>query len=459
MSDFSKNSSSVLEMAPSEVSAAPRGPAKPNSAGVPSAVAAPGRRTNPNPIFAAMLFGVVALALLLPGIGTPPKMFFDEPYFVPEARAFIEAKPNPAPDVPALAKPPLGKLIMAIGMKVAGDNAFGWRIAGVVCGSLTVVAVYLWAYLLLQDTALASLAAGLALFNNFLFVMSRIATVDVFLLFFLTWSLAAFTAALALDLGPVTRRILFCSSGVLVGLAGACKWNAIDTLAVFFLVSVALWGLSQRTATDFQPSLSAYARNVRQLGWPVLLIGLALAPFASYSSAFWVLCRVIHRPFSFHELAAMNAFMWRFNKTTDINPFIIAPWYSWPLRVAPMRVLSYLVGNPVVTWTGLAALLLCLRRFLTSNTFPKAFVLLLFGANFFQWAVTPQKGLYYYYYYPCVMILGVAIAVAIRDLPLRIFGMRISFLVLAAAAIFFARSYPQMAHLEAPWDCVFGCWP
>jgi dolichyl-phosphate-mannose--protein O-mannosyl transferase len=155
----------------------------------------------------------------------------------------------------------------------------------------------------------------------------------------------------------------------------------------------------------------------------------------------------------------MNAFMWRFNKTTDINPFIIAPWYSWPLRVAPMRVLSYLVGNPVVTWTGLAALLLCLRRFLTSNTFPKAFVLLLFGANFFQWAVTPQKGLYYYYYYPCVMILGVAIAVAIRDLPLRIFGMRISFLVLAAAAIFFARSYPQMAHLEAPWDCVFGCWP
>ena len=111
-------------------------------------------------------------------------MFFDEAYFVPEARAFLQGVPNPEPFVPALAKPPLGKLIMAIGMETAGDTSFGWRIAGAVFGALTVAAVYLWAFLLLQDANLAFVAAGLALFNNFLFVMSRIATVDVFLLFF-----------------------------------------------------------------------------------------------------------------------------------------------------------------------------------------------------------------------------------------------------------------------------------
>jgi hypothetical protein len=72
--------------------------------------------------------------------------------------------------------------------------------------------------------------------------------------------------------------------------------------------------------------------------------------------------------------------------------------------------------------------------------------------------VTPEKGLFYYYYYPCVMILGVAIAVAMRSLPARVFGLRISLLLLLAAAIFFLWCYPRMAHLEAPWDCALGCW-
>ncbi|HJX96206.1 MAG TPA: phospholipid carrier-dependent glycosyltransferase, partial [Candidatus Acidoferrum sp.] len=145
------------------------------------------------PFVIAISFGLATLALLLAGLGTPKVMFFDEAYFVPEARAFIQGIPNPDPQAPPLAKPPLGKLIMAIGMKAAGDNPFGWRIAGAVCGALTVVAVYLWVYLLLQNASLAFLAAWLTLFNNFLFVMSRIATVDVFLMFFLMWSLAAFT--------------------------------------------------------------------------------------------------------------------------------------------------------------------------------------------------------------------------------------------------------------------------
>jgi dolichyl-phosphate-mannose-protein mannosyltransferase len=425
----------------------------------PSEEAAPKARNYTHPVVMAMLFGLAALALLLPGIGTPPKMYFDEAYFVPEARAFIQGKPNPAPDAPPLAKPPLGKLIMALGMEAAGDNPFGWRIAGVICGALTVVAIYLWSYLLLQDASYASLAAGLALTNNFLFVMSRIATVDVFLLFFLIWSLVAYTAALVLDVGAGKRKFLFCLSGVLVGLAGAVKWNAIDTLGVFFLVTFALLWVSRRKPADSGSSLSPFARSARQIGLPVLLIGLILAPIASYSLAFWPACRIVHRPFSSHELAAMNTFMWHFNRTTVVNPFLISPWYSWPLNLSPMRVFSYLVGNPVITLSGLVALALCLRRFWTSDTLPKGLVLLLFAANYLQWAVTPQKGLYYYYYYPCVIILGVAIAVAARSLPSRVFGLRINFLLLAAAALFFVRCYPQMAHLEAPWDCTFGCWP
>ncbi len=164
-------------------------------------------------------------------------------------------------------------------------------------------------------------------------------------------------------------------------------------------------------------------------------------------------------PFSLRELATMNKFMWHFNLTTPVNPAIISPWYSWPLNLHPLRALSYLVGNPVITWGGLVALALCFRRFWKAISLPEGLILLLFASNFLQWSVTPQKGLYYYYYYPCVMMLGVAIVVAIRNLPARVFGIRISLFVVAAAAVVFVRSYPQMAHLSAPWDCLLGCWP
>src|SRR5580692_8869994 len=243
-------------------------------AGPSSACAARGAHISRRDMAMASLLALAALAILLPGLGRPKAMFFDEGYFVPEARALLQGVPNPEPHAPPLAKPPLGKLILAIGMKAAGDNSFGWRIAGGICGALTVSAVYLWALLLLQDTSLAFLAAGLALFNNFLFVMSRIATVDVFLMFFLMWSLVAFSAALVLPVKAGTRRLLFCLAGVLVGLGGACKWNAVDTLAVYILVASVLLLVSHSRLAIRAPSLLFFAQNVSQAGIPFLLLAL-----------------------------------------------------------------------------------------------------------------------------------------------------------------------------------------
>jgi hypothetical protein len=59
-----------------------------------------------HPITVAMTFGLVSLAFFLAGIGRPGMMYYDEPYFVPEARAFLQGVPNPNPYVPPLVRPP-----------------------------------------------------------------------------------------------------------------------------------------------------------------------------------------------------------------------------------------------------------------------------------------------------------------------------------------------------------------
>ncbi len=410
-----------------------------------------------HPVAIAISFGLAALALLLFGIKTPATMFYDEGYFVPEARVYLLG-PNPNSHANQ-EKPPLGKLLLSVGIRAAGDNALGWRVAAAVCGALALVAIFLWTHLLLQDTRLACLAAGLTVFDNFWFVMSRIGMMDAFLMVFLTWSLVAFTASIVLDVSIRRRRFLFCLSGVLIGLAGACKWNAIDTLAVLFLVTFALWWIARHPIANANSSLSGCAEKTRQIGVPVLLLGLIVAPIAAYSLAYWPLCQAIHRPFNIGELIAIHKSIWHFNSTTISNPTITSAWYSWAFNLGPQRALSYLVGNPVVAWGGLAAMAICLRRFWKEITFQEGLVFLLFVANYLQWAVTPEKGIFYYYYYPSVIILGVTIAVALRGLPNRVFGISISLLLLIAAGTYFLRCYPQMAHLEAPWDCAFGCWP
>ncbi len=403
------------------------------------------------------MFGLFGLALLLFGIKTPPLMFYDEGYWVPEAKVFILG-PNPGSQAQQ-EKPPLGKLLLSVGIRTAGDNALGWRIPSALCGALALVAIFLWTYLLLQDSRLALLAAGLTLFNNFWFVMSRVGMVDAFLMVFLTWSLVAFTASVVADVSLGLRRFLFCLSGVLVGLAGACKWNAIDTLLVYLVLTTALWWIARHPIARAHASLSSCAEKIRLIGAPVLLLGVIVAPIASYSFAYWPLCLATHQPFSLAELVAIHRSIWHFNSTTISNPAITMPWYRWPFNLNPQRALSYLVGNPVVAWGGLAAMLVCLRRFWKAVTFQEGLVLLLFSANYLQWSVTPEKGIFYYYYYPSVMILGVTIAVAMRSLPARVLGVRISLVLLVAAGVYFLRCYPQMAHLQAPWDCAFGCWP
>jgi len=408
------------------------------------------------PVAIAFAFGLVGLALLLFRIETPPTMFYDEGYFVPEAKVFLLG-PNPDSH-PQQEKPPLGKLLLSLGIRTAGDNPLGWRVASAVCGALALVAVFLWTHLLLEDLRLAVVAAALTVFNNFWFVMSRIGMMDAFLMVFLTWSLVAFTASLVLDVRAALRRFFFCLSGVLVGLAGACKWNAIDTLAVYVLVTFVLWWIARHPMATTHGSLSSCADKIRQIGAPVLLLGVIVAPLASYSLAFWPLCRAIHQPFSLAEFVTIHKSIWHFNSTTISNPYITVPWYKWPFNLNPQRALSYLVANPVVAWGGLAAMVVCLRRFWKAVSLQEGLVFLLFAANYLQWAVTPEKGLFYYYYYSAVMILGVTIAVAMRSLPARVFGVRISIILLMAAGIYFLRCYPKMTQLDAPWDCALGCW-
>ena len=337
-------------------------------------------------------------------------MVFDEPSYIAIARGLLSGNLAPLQIDSPIGRqhPPLGTCLIAAGMKLAGDSPVGWRLASVTAGTITVVGIFLWVYVLIQDFWLALTAAALTLFNNFLYVMARVAMLDAFMFAFAICGLLAFTAAVKSDLAVKWRRVLVMCSGVGFGLGGACKWNTVDIFVVVIAAALALYGLGNSSSTKLNHQLRVPAQNARVIGLPALLIGLVVVPALVYLSAFLPLFGVTHTAFSLRELVRIHAVMFRMTKSFSGNPALYSAWYTWPFRISPVRGFSYLMGNWVVMWGGLVALAVVLWRLRRELDLAGLMLPLLYLANLLQWAVTPLKVPHYYYYYSAAMFLGPA---------------------------------------------------
>jgi dolichyl-phosphate-mannose-protein mannosyltransferase len=394
-------------------------------------------------ILTSLALGSLSFGLFLFRIGTPATFIIDECVYVPAARAFLMRTPDPAPR-----HPPLAKILIAGGMRLLGDRPAGWRLASAVFGSLTLVVIFLWTYVLLRDFAVAALAASLTLFNNFLYTMSRIAMLDAIYFAFVMLGVFAFTIiVLNPDLQLGKRRLLVVISGILFGLGAACKWNAIVELGAVELLAAYLFIRNRY--------------NLRELGIPALFVGLCIAPAVAYFLAFQAPWPGSYGFWSIRDFFVENAFIWRWHKLAPGAPQFNVRWYQWFFKSTPERGMGYLMGNWVVMWVGIPAFLYCAWRVwrYRLDAMPEALLVSLYAVNVIQWLLIPQRVTCYYYYYPSAMLLGVAIAVALQKLPVHtIIGVRPGVLILVATTIFFLRCYGNMAAFEAPLDCVLGCW-
>ena len=82
---------------------------------------------------------LVSLAAFAPGFDAARDAYFDETWYVPTARQWLANGEMLHPE-----HPPLAKMLIAEGMRLFGDNPFGWRAMSLVFGALTVTAVWLW---------------------------------------------------------------------------------------------------------------------------------------------------------------------------------------------------------------------------------------------------------------------------------------------------------------------------
>ena len=143
---------------------------------------------------AFMYLFVVSAALRLIWLDKPPGLLiFDESYYVNVARIILRLPqqpnvfPNAIPGIDSVNQehPLLAKLLIALSMSIIGDNGWGWRIPSVVFGLLSIFVLYLLLKKTAKSPLIALMGTFLFSFDTLVFVHSRIATLDIFVLGFM----------------------------------------------------------------------------------------------------------------------------------------------------------------------------------------------------------------------------------------------------------------------------------
>lgn len=143
---------------------------------------------------AFMYLFVISAALRLIWLDKPPGLLiFDESYYVNVARIILRMPqqpnvfPNAIPGIDSVNQehPLLAKLLIALSMSIIGDNGWGWRIPSVVFGLLSIFVLYLLLKKTAKSPLIALMGTSLFSFDTLVFVHSRIATLDVFVLGFM----------------------------------------------------------------------------------------------------------------------------------------------------------------------------------------------------------------------------------------------------------------------------------
>lgn len=415
---------------------------------------APDHPRDPIGWHAALAIGFFVLCLIR--LAVPNTPYFDEVHYLPAARALLDGSEYLNREHPLL-----GKELIALGIALFGDNAWGWRIVSVFAGTGTLYA-FMRALWFASMSRYASIAYGVLLASGFaLFVHSRIAMLDVFFVAFLALALWQCAAAVR---EPERGRARLALAGVALGLAMAAKWNAVPIAVLPGLAFLAARLMARRR----RPLASRRGIPVPGISLLEAALWLGVVPLAVYWATFlpaYFFARGPLEPGGFVELHRQIVAM----QESVIEPH---PYQSrWPDWLFNLRGIWYLyepvdgaqrgivlIGNPLTMLLGLPAMIWAVWRSVRGDRAALA-VAVLYAVSLGFWIVVNKPIQFYYHYFLPSCFLLAALALALDHLRCR--GSRkLTTATLLASAALFAWFYPILsaAPLEGRHSFAFWMW-
>lgn len=400
-------------------------------------------------------------------------MYFDEIYHGRTAYEFLHGLTSYENT-----HPPLGKIFIALGVLIFGMNPFGWRIMGALFGIAMVPLIYLLARRITESTPLASLACVMFAFDFMHFSQTRLATIDVYITFFviLMYYFMYQYSKLSFYDTPLRKTLLpLGACGVSMGLGIACKWTGIYAgagLALIFFATLYRryreYCFAKKTPSKISQGISHweitehFIPNTRRtilfcivffVLVPAVIYLLSYLPFVDYTEGRGLFSRMLHN----------QQTMFSYHSTLDATHAYSSAWYEWPTIKRPIWYYSRVItgeylkgglregissfGNPAVWWLSLPAALYMIYLCAKKKDRTAAFLLTGYLAQYLPWFFVTRIT-FIYHYFPSVMFVVMMSVYSLAQWKQRLSGKKM--IVVAAAygtvvVVLFLMFYPVLS--------------
>jgi dolichyl-phosphate-mannose-protein mannosyltransferase len=403
-----------------------------------------------------------AQTLFLINIQFPTGPNFDEFHYVPSAKQFLARKENQNWE-----HPPLGKLMMAVGIQALGDRPIGWRVMSTVFGALTLVGMYFLGLVLLETEEAAIWITLLTFVNQLLYVQARIGMLDTFMFGFLVWAMAAYSAAWLPTLSIAQNKRLFAFAGLMFGLSISCKWfTVVPWVGCAMMIGVIrIFQIWKVRFKDPLPGDWYHPEMWCGIRWYYFVLSLGVLPLAVYFCSFLPYLLMKDSHFAIKDFLKIQEKMWNGQLRVVASHPYMSHWLDWPLLKRPIWYAFdrlgankewvrgvILLGNPLIMWTGVLAVLACFWGWIIKRDRAGFLISFFFTLFYACWIVIPRKVSFYYYYYPAGMTLSLALGyVFFRKEFGKLYSISwLKWVFLGSALSLFVYFFPILAALRIP---------
>lgn len=387
--------------------------------------------------------------------------YFDEIY---HARTAYEHINNVYPY--EITHPPLGKLLISLGIRLFGMTPFGWRIVGTLFGIGMVPIFYVFVKNLFGKRKLAVIGTTLFCTSFMHLTQTRIATIDTYAVFFILLMYYFMYRYLTLPqdakFGVQMRELGLC--GLFFGIGIACKWTVLyggAGLAILYFVGMYFryrdWDIEQRKGRFAPWCVGTLAMSVVFfILIPAVIYCLSYLPYLWASDGSKSLLQIVWDN-------QVSMFTYHAGVTEEHS--YQSQWWKWVLDIRPIlyyldnsKVVDYGVktafaafNNPLISWAGLFAVIICGVRTIRAKSGAALFLAVGYLAQLVPW-MPISRPTFAYHYFPSIPFLILAICYLFNEM-LETRGekiYRLGYAFAGTSAGLYAAFYPVLIGLEAP---------
>ena len=400
------------------------------------------------PIAAILTF---ALSIRLWRLSLPTGYIFDEVYYAKNANSLLSSavELDAQGQAEFVVHPPFGKWLIAIGIRFFGNEEFGWRFASAIFGTLSILLIYLIVKKLFNSEFLSITAALLMAFDGLNLVMSRVALLDIFLMFFILLSIYFL----------ITNNLWL--SGSAIGLAISIKWSAAFLIPLVILFVVIYNKVTFRNLYKVVSQFTLLPISIYFASWSGWIFSSQGWARQSESNVFASLWNYHLQILDFHQglddKHAYQANPWSWLVLGRPTSFYYESPSDCGAEKCAQEILA--IGTPLLWWISIFAVAITFGFLVTKLERAAVIILLGFAGTYLPWFFIQSRTTFYFYSISILPFLILALIYCFNQL-LNIANYKkyiISFVILVAInfiyflPIYLGISIPYSQWLSRMW--------